>query len=55
MLRRAVEAIESGSELLLEQARQRLSLPRIGEIEIFGRPLAASGSNVVQLKPVEIN
>lgn len=53
MLRRAVEAIEAGSELMLEQVRQRLSLPKTGEMEIFGRPLAVSGSNVVQLKPIE--
>ena len=53
MFRRAVEAIEAGSELLLGQVRQRLSLPRSGEMEIFGRPLAASGSNVIQLKPIQ--
>ncbi len=49
MLRRAVEAIEDGSELLLEQVRQRLSLTRALEMEIFGRPLTASGANVIQL------
>ncbi|MCP9480790.1 XRE family transcriptional regulator [Shimia sp. CNT1-13L.2] len=52
MFRRAIEAIEDGSELLLGQVRQRLSLPRSGELAIFGRSLEASGSNVIQLKPV---
>ena len=52
MFRRAVEAIESGSELLLQQVRDRISLPKTGELEIFGRTLAVSGSNVIQLKPV---
>ena len=50
MLQRAIDAIEGGGELLLQQVRRRLSLPRMGEQEIFGRVLETTGSNVIQLK-----
>lgn len=52
MFRRAIDAIDGGGELLLEQVRRRLSLPRVGEQEIFGRVLETTGSNVIQLKSV---
>lgn len=50
MFRRAIDAIEDGSELLLEQVRKSLSLPRSSEVEIFGRSLETTGYNVVRLK-----
>ena len=50
MLRRAIDAVEGGGELLLKQVRRRLSLSRRAEQEIFGRVLETTGSNVIQLK-----
>lgn len=50
MLRRAVGVLEGNSELLLATFRRNLSLNRPEELELFGRSLASTGSNVVQLR-----
>jgi Zn-dependent peptidase ImmA (M78 family) len=51
MLARAVEALSSASELLLERVRNMLELPRVEEIRIFGRSLEVAADNVVRLRP----
>jgi Zn-dependent peptidase ImmA (M78 family)/transcriptional regulator with XRE-family HTH domain len=51
MLRRALDAIEMGSELLLARVQAALPLPRTDQIAIFGRTLQETGSNVFRLKP----
>lgn len=50
MLRRAVDLLEETSELLLANVRNSLALNRPEELELFGRSLATSHSNVVRLR-----
>lgn len=52
MLRRAVDALEDSSELLLSRVKKSLSLHRPEEVEIFGRSLQSSSSNVIQLRSI---
>lgn len=52
MLRRAVDAIEGGGELLLATLKSSMSLPKVEELAIFGRALQPAMSNVFQLRPV---
>lgn len=53
MLRRAIDAIEGASELVLAMLRNSLQLPKGEEVALFGRPLTAIESNVVQLRFVK--
>ncbi|SOC20638.1 XRE family transcriptional regulator [Rhodobacter maris] len=51
MLRRAIDAIEDGSELLLSRLDASLQLPRTEAVALFGRSLSPSKANVFQLRP----
>lgn len=53
MLRRAVDTLEESSELLLARVAGTLCLSRSEEVELFGRSLQPSMSNVIQLRAIE--
>lgn len=52
MLRRAVDTLEESSELLLARISGTLCLSKSEEVELFGRSLQPSMSNVIQLRTV---